>query len=135
MVSTMASAGSERMVHGGNTISKEQISDSIGRLSGWLERNDYRSYDTFDCFRDESYLQVAFSACEHIVHDLNTSAAGNSICLSYIPIQNHQVHNSNTIGASMLAPTYSHTGNESYRALARTAIRCTANQQRTNGSW
>jgi hypothetical protein len=43
-----ASVGSERMVQSGNTISKEQISDSIGRLSAWLERNDYRGYDTFD---------------------------------------------------------------------------------------
>jgi hypothetical protein len=26
----------------------EQISDSIGRLSDWLEQNDYCGYDTFD---------------------------------------------------------------------------------------
>lgn len=42
MASTTASAGSERMVHRGNTISKEQISDSLGRLSGWLKWNDHR---------------------------------------------------------------------------------------------
>lgn len=28
--------------------SRDQISDSIGRLSTWLENNDYKGYDTFD---------------------------------------------------------------------------------------
>jgi hypothetical protein len=260
MASMTASVGSERMVQSGNTISKEQISDSIGRLSAWLERNDYRGYDTFDglsakylrpltfetkllrtvlqqgvrrlpvnlrpllgipksrstkgmgyiakgfirlqqatgdkawgekaktalrwlveneskgysgaCwgnhfdyqsrgfylpkgtptivwtshvghafldaydfFHDESYLQVAVSACEHIVRDLETTAEGDSLCISYIPIQNNLVHNANTLGASLLARTYSYTRNESYRALAEKAIRYTANHQRANGSW
>ena len=27
---------------------KTQVYDSLSRLSGWLERNDYRGYDTFD---------------------------------------------------------------------------------------
>ncbi len=48
MASMTASAGSEPRVRSTSGISKEQISDSIGRLSGWLERNDYRGYDTFD---------------------------------------------------------------------------------------
>ena len=29
-------------------ISKDQIAESLGRLSDWLEKNDYRGYDTFD---------------------------------------------------------------------------------------
>ena len=29
-------------------LSKDQISESLGRLSDWLEKNDYRGYDTFD---------------------------------------------------------------------------------------
>ena len=260
MGSTTAFAGNEARLQAGGSVSKDQISDSIGRLSGWLEKNDYRGYDTFDglsakfvrpltfetkflrtvlqqgvrrlpinmrpllgihrsrstkgmgflargfirlqqstgdsswgnkaesvlqwlveneskgywgaCwgnhfdyqsrsfylpkgmptivwtslighafldaydhFRKNDYLQVAISACEHIVRDLATFAEGDALCLSYIPTQNHQVHNSNTLGASLLARVYSHTRNESYRALAQKAMLYTANHQRANGSW
>ncbi len=48
MGSTMVSAGKKLKVEAINSASKDQISDSIGRLSDWLEKNDYRGYDTFD---------------------------------------------------------------------------------------
>jgi len=32
----------------GSTALKAQVYESIYRLAGWLERNDYRGYDTFD---------------------------------------------------------------------------------------
>ena len=55
--------------------------------------------------------------------------------MSYIPTQNKQVHNSNTLGGSLLARTYSHTRNEAYRSLAEKAMRYTANHQRPDASW
>jgi hypothetical protein len=48
MASTTASAGRNSTVAGSGRLSKDQISESIGRLSNWLENNDYRGYDTFD---------------------------------------------------------------------------------------
>src|SRR5271170_6315441 len=33
---------------GSNPAFKASAYASIGRLSGWLEKNDYRGYDTFD---------------------------------------------------------------------------------------
>jgi hypothetical protein len=260
MASMTVSAGKRFEVAGGDRVSKDQISESIGRLSDWLEKNDYRGYDTFDglsakylrpltfetnflrtvlqqgvrrfpinmrpvlgipksrstkgmgylakgfmrlqqatgdkswgdkaesalqwlvenesegysgaCwgnhfdyqsrsfympkgvptivwtshighafldaydhFQKDNYLQVAVSACEHILRDLDTLAEGDSLCLSYVPIAKNYVHNANTLGASLLARTYSHTGNESYRSLAQKAILYTGNHQRANGSW
>jgi len=260
MTSMTASAGRELNVRINDGASKDQIADSIGRLSGWLEKNEYRGYDTFDglnakyarpltfetnflrtvlqqgvrripinlrpilgipknystkamgflargfirleqvthqkiwadraefalqwlienqskgysgaCwgnhfdyqsrsfylpkgvptivwtslighafldgyehFRKETYLKTAVSACEHILNDLDTHADGDSVCISYIPGQNKQVHNSNTLGASFLARTYSHTRNETYRALAEKAIKYTAKYQRADASW
>ncbi|MFZ0882725.1 MAG: hypothetical protein WAN14_04965 [Candidatus Acidiferrales bacterium] len=260
MASTTASVGNERKAQSASPISKDQIAESLGRLSGWLEKNDYRGYDTFDglnakyvrpltfetnflrtvlqqgvrrfpinlrpllavpksrstkgmgylakgfmrmqqatgdkawgqkaesslqwlveneskgysgaCwgnhfdyqsrsfylpkgvptivwtslighsfldayehFSSDKYLQVAVSACEHIVRDLDTFAEGDALCLSYIPTQNKQVHNSNTLGGSLLARTYSHTHNEAYRSLAEKAMRYTANHQRPDASW
>jgi rhamnogalacturonyl hydrolase YesR len=101
----------------------------------WTSHIGHAFLDAYDFFHDESYLQVAVSACEHIVRDLETTAEGDSLCISYIPIQNNLVHNANTLGASLLARTYSYTRNESYCALAEKAIRYTANHQRANGSW
>lgn len=81
------------------------------------------------------YLQLAGSACEHILRDVNASAEGDAVCISYTPIHGSQVHNANTLAASLLARTYSFTGNQSYRALAEKAIRYTARHQRADGSW
>jgi hypothetical protein len=256
----MASAGKETAVTAGSTSSKDRIFESIGRLSDWLERNEYRGYDTFDglnakylrpltfetnllrtvlqqgvrrfpinlrpilgipksysskgmgflsrgfirlhqatgegqwaskaefaldwlmqnqskgysgaCwgnhfdyqsrsfylpkgvptivwtslighafldaydhFKKQSYLDVAHSACEHITRDLQRFPEADALCISYIPSGNSQVHNANTLGASLLARTYSHTGIEFYRTIAEKAIRYTANHQRQDSSW
>src|ERR1700723_1113285 len=48
MATTMASAGRPLAATGVSEEDKRQIFDSIHRLSDWLERNDYRGYDTFD---------------------------------------------------------------------------------------
>ena len=48
MGSTMAFAGEEIRSAGANAAVKQEIFQSICRLSDWLERNDYRAYDTFD---------------------------------------------------------------------------------------
>ncbi len=260
MASMTASAGRELNVRSNDGASRDQIADSIGRLSVWLEKNDYRGYDTFDglnakyvrpltfetnflrtvlqqgvrrfpinlrpilgipksystkgmgflargfirlhqvtgekasadkaefalqwlmenqskgysgaCwgnhfdyqsrsfylpkgvptivwtslighafldgyehFQKQIYLKTAVSACDHILNDLDTHADGDSVCISYIPGQNKQVHNSNTLGASFLARTYSHTRNETYRALAEKAIKYTTKYQRADASW
>jgi len=42
------SVGDLSPAHQGAREATTKIHESIGRLSGWLERNDYRGYDTFD---------------------------------------------------------------------------------------
>jgi polysaccharide biosynthesis protein VpsJ len=101
----------------------------------WTSLIGHAFLDGYDHFHNDKYLKIAVSACEHIVRDLDTHADGDSVCISYIPKQNKQVHNSNTLGASLLARTYSHTGNEAYRALAEKAIKYTAKYQRADHSW
>jgi hypothetical protein len=48
MASTTAYAGEQVRIPGKDQVSKDQIYWSICRLSSWLEKNDYRGYDTFD---------------------------------------------------------------------------------------
>jgi len=91
--------------------------------------------DGYEHFHKDDYLQVAVSACIHILYDLETYADGDALCISYIPVQNIQVHNANTLGASLLARTYSHTVSEPCRVLAQKAIQYTAQHQRPDSSW
>jgi hypothetical protein len=88
----------------------------------WTSLIGHAFLDGYEHFRKDRYLQIAVSACEHILRDLKTNPDGEGICISYIPGQNTQVHNANTLGGSFLARTYFHTGNESYRALAQKAM-------------
>lgn len=101
----------------------------------WTSLIGHAFLDAYDLFKKDLYLQVAVSACEHVLHDLDTLVEGNGLCLSYIPTENKQVHNSNTLGASLLARTYARTGNDGYRALAQKAMQYTANHQRADASW
>jgi hypothetical protein len=101
----------------------------------WTSLIGHAFLDGYDHFHDERYLNTAISACEHILQDLKTHADGDSVCISYIPGPDKPVHNANTLGASLLARTYSHTRNEAYRELAEKAIKYTAKYQRSNSSW
>ena len=101
----------------------------------WTSLIGHAFLDAYDHFQKDEYLQIADSACQHIVRDLGTLRDGDGICISYIPITDTQVHNANTLGASLLARTYSHTHNESYRELAQRAMLYTAQYQRADSSW
>jgi hypothetical protein len=101
----------------------------------WTSLIGHAFLDAYDHFRRDAYLKVAVSACEHILRDVGRFAEGDSLCVSYTPIHNNQVHNANTLGASLLARTYSYTRNESYRGLAEKAIQYTAQHQRPDSSW
>jgi polysaccharide biosynthesis protein VpsJ len=101
----------------------------------WTALIGHAFLDAHERLRDSRGLEVAVSSCEHIVRDLATFRDGEGLCISYTPLQPNQVHNANTLAASLLARTYSHTGTESYRALAQHAMQYTAQHQRPDGSW
>jgi hypothetical protein len=101
----------------------------------WTSLIGHAFLDGFDHFRREEYLDIAVSACEHILRDLKSSPDGQGACISYIPVQDVRVHNANTLGGSLLARVYSRTGKEAFRAPAEMAMRYTAQYQRPDGSW
>ncbi|HKV37986.1 MAG TPA: hypothetical protein VJX67_02145 [Blastocatellia bacterium] len=101
----------------------------------WTSLIGHAFLDAYDQYQDVGYLNIAVSSCEHIIKDLETFTDSDGSCISYIPTMNKQVHNANTLGAALLARTYSHTRTAGYRALAEKAIRYTAHKQRLDGSW
>ncbi len=101
----------------------------------WTSLIGHAFLDGYDHFKKDQYLQIALSACEHIMQDLEHAPDGDSICISYTPLGRNLVHNANTLGASLLARVYSHNRNEAYRELAQKSMRYTAQYQRTDASW
>ena len=101
----------------------------------WTSLIGHAFCDAYEHFQQAQYLEVAVSACEHIVRDLKTFPDGKGVCIAYVPGMDARVHNANTLGASLLARTYSHTRNESYFDLARKSIQYTAQHQRADSSW
>jgi len=101
----------------------------------WVSLIGHAFLDAYDCFHDKKYLDIADSACQHILYDLETYKDDDDICISYIPIENKQVHNANTLGASFLARTYSITGCRKYLDLATKAINYTVKYQRKDHTW
>lgn len=101
----------------------------------WTSLIGHAFLDGFEHLGRDEYLKTAVSACEHIVKDLDRLQDGEGVCISYIPRGKTWVHNANTLGASLLARTYSHTRNELYFDVAQKAIRYTAQYQRADSSW
>jgi polysaccharide biosynthesis protein VpsJ len=101
----------------------------------WTSLIGHAFLDAYEFFRDEEYLEVAVSICEHIIADLRTHSDGDGLCINYTPGVDAWVHNANTLGGCFLARTYGHTKEESYRSLAQKAMTYTAQYQRPDGSW
>jgi rhamnogalacturonyl hydrolase YesR len=101
----------------------------------WTSLIGHAFLDGYEHFKNERYLEIATSACEHILKDLSHHPDGKGICISYIPNGKNLVHNANTLGGSLLARTYSYTRNEAYRQLAEGSIQYTAQYQRPDASW
>jgi polysaccharide biosynthesis protein VpsJ len=101
----------------------------------WTSLIGHAFLDAYEHFQRQRFLEIAVSSCEHIEHDLGAYQDGDSLCIHYFPTSKHQVHNANTLGASLLARTYSYTRNETYRALAEKAMQYTAKYQRADSSW
>ena len=62
-----------------------------------------------------------------------TTATGS--CLSYTGVEQSSVHNSNLLGAGMLARTWQHRQVEEYRKVAREAVEYSCSRQLPDGAW
>jgi len=101
----------------------------------WTSLIGHAFLDAYDLLKKDEYLQITQSACEHLLQDIERYPYGDAVCLTYVPGLDSQVHNANTLAASLLARTYSLTGVTSYIDLAQCAFQYTANFQRADGSW
>lgn len=90
--------------------------------------------EAYELTADDRWLKIADSIC-HWVCRLPKENTSSGTCLSYTALFQNSVHNSNLLGAGLLARTGKHTGNAAYMKLAREAVTYSCTRQRPDGAW
>jgi len=80
------------------------------------------------------FLEIAQGICTWIL-GVPREKTSTGTCLSYVGYKQNSIHNSNLLGAALLARTWKHTRTPEYREVAREAVEYTCTRQRPDGSW
>ena len=62
----------------------------------WTSLIGHAFLDAYELLRNDRYLQIANSSCEHIIRDIATFPYGEGLCISYVPGLDSRVHNAST---------------------------------------
>lgn len=108
----------------------------------WTSLIGHAFLDAYDAFSEEQDLRVARGVAEFITNELGWIDTGPDICLNYIPANEgkpakgeYGIHNSNVLGAGLLARVHSHRPNPRYVEIAGKAVAFTVRDQLPNGAW
>jgi hypothetical protein len=80
------------------------------------------------------FLDISESICQWIL-SLPREVTPVGSCLSYFPARQSSIHNSNLLGAGMLARTWKHRPKDEFYGVARKAVEYSCSRQRADGSW
>lgn len=100
----------------------------------WTSLIGHAFLDAYEGFGDVHYLDVAESICTWILA-LPREKTSMGTCLSYTASAQNSVHNSNLLGAGLLARTWKHRPQAAYRDVAREAVRYSCGRQDPSGFW
>ena len=84
--------------------------------------------------KDRNTLDVAASVGEWI-KTLPREQTSRGTCLSYVPFKQSSIHNSNMLGAALLARVAVYTHDRKARELAREAMIYSCTRQNADGAW
>jgi len=90
--------------------------------------------DAYELFRDRRYKDVSLSICDWIL-GLPRETTSKGACLSYVAYGQSSIHNSNMLGAAMLARSGRLFGRQDLWPVARQAMDYSCTRQRQDGSW
>ena len=90
--------------------------------------------EAYELTGNPRWIEIADSVCGWIM-DLPREKTEIGSCLSYLAHVQSSIHNSNMLGAAMLARTAKHTGNREYVDVARSAMEYSCSRQCSDGSW
>lgn len=91
--------------------------------------------DACETLDQKRYLEIADSICKWILK-LPRNQTDSGFCLGYFKGHNNTtIHNSNMLGAAMLARTAKYRGNSEYLKIAKQAMKYSCSRQLSNGAW
>ncbi len=90
--------------------------------------------DAYEILGDEKYLKIAISVCEWIL-DLPRERTDRGACISYYAFAQSSIHNSNMLGAAMLARTAKLARSGQYLDVAKEAMEYSLSRQLPDGAW
>ena len=90
--------------------------------------------DAYEITGETRFLAVAQSVCRWIL-DLPREKTDKGTCLSYVAYTQRTIHNSNMLGAAMLARSAKHLGRSEYTDVAKEAMRYSCSRQLPDGAW
>jgi rhamnogalacturonyl hydrolase YesR len=100
----------------------------------WSSLNGQAFVDAAEVFHRDDYMKVAQSICEWICA-LPREETSSGSCLSYVAYKQVSIHNSNMLGAALLARVGAITGQSRFLDLARDAMLYSCSRLRPDGSW
>jgi hypothetical protein len=100
----------------------------------WTSLIGHAYIDAFELTGEEWFRGIAESACRWILA-LPREKTDRGDCVSYLAHRQSSIHNANMLGASLLARTAKHNGNEEYLRVARSAMEYSCSRQLPDGSW
>ena len=90
--------------------------------------------EAYEQLGDTRFLDIAESICRWIL-TLPREKTSTGSCLSYTGVFQNSVHNSNLLGAAMLARTWKHRRIDEFRTVAQEAAAFSCNRQLPDGAW
>ena len=90
--------------------------------------------DAYKLLGERKYLDIATSICTWIM-GVPREKTATGTCLSYVAFEQGSIHNSNMLGAAMLARTGNITGDKEYVSVAQEAMEYSCSRQLPNGAW
>jgi rhamnogalacturonyl hydrolase YesR len=90
--------------------------------------------EAHEILNDPAYLEMAASICDWIL-TLPREQTQTGTCLSYVAYKHIAIHNSNMLGAALLARVGQLTKHSKYQDLARDAMTYSCTRQNADGSW
>jgi hypothetical protein len=116
------------------------FSSRVGRLPRlepiivWSSLIGQAFLDAYEMLGESRFLDIARSICAWIL-ELPRERTSTGSCLSYVAFTQRSIHNSNMLGAALLARTAKHARREDYVKVAREAMVYSCSRQLPDGGW
>ena len=93
-------------------------------------------FKVFDITKNEKHKNLALSAADFVMNDLNRTPHHSGFLFSYSPYKgNDTVYNASLLGAKTLSLAYKYSKINKYKITASKAVKAVCESQRFDGSW